>query len=110
MNPDLAIAIVFFVIGLIPAYYFYRKSIRIKEPVYSIKSVNVISDYASKYENLTVSYKGEKVENFTVSKVLLCNRGAETIDRQDIASSCPRNPLGGAIRRVFRLNSRLLHS
>ena len=27
-----------------------------------------------------------------------------------IASSCPRNPLGGAIRRVFRLNSRLLHS
>ena len=32
------------------------------------------------------------------------------ISDYDIASSCPRNPLGGAIRRVFRLNSRLLHS
>jgi hypothetical protein len=86
MNTDLLIAIVFFIIGLIPAYYFYKKGIRIKEPVYSIKSVNVISDYASTYENLTVSYKDEKVENFTVSKVLFFNRGAEPIHREDIAT------------------------
>jgi hypothetical protein len=52
--------------------------------VYSIKSYNVISDYSSIYENLTVSYKDEKVENFTVSKVLFHNRGAVTLNRDDI--------------------------
>jgi len=64
--------------------YLTIKSNKKKEPVYSIKSVNVISDYSSKYNNLTVAYKGEKVENFTVSKVLFYNRGAEIIDRQDL--------------------------
>lgn len=66
--------------------YLTIKSNKKKEPVYSIKSVNVISDYSSKYDNLTVAYKGEKVENFTVSKVLFYNRGAEVIDRQDLAT------------------------
>jgi hypothetical protein len=82
------------VVGLIASYYFYKKSIRIKEPVYSIKSTNVISDYASIYENLTVSYKNKKVENFTVSKVLFFNKGAETLNRDDIAKL---NPLRIAI-------------
>lgn len=90
MNTDLIIAIIFFIIGLIPTYYFYKKSIRIKEPIYSIKSVNVISDYASTYPNLTVSYIGEKVKSFTVSKVLFFNRGAIALDRDDLA---PLNPL-----------------
>jgi hypothetical protein len=74
------------ILGLILAYYFYKKGERKKEPVYSIKSVNVISDYASKYEDLTVSYKGEKVENFTVSKLLFYNHGADTIDKADITT------------------------
>jgi hypothetical protein len=66
-------------IGLVASYYFYRKSIRIKEPVYSIRSINVISGYSSVFENLEVSYKGEKVESFTVSRVLFFNRGAKSL-------------------------------
>jgi len=79
------VGVVLAIVSLIASFYFYKKSIRIKEPVYSIKSVNVISDYASTYNNLTVSYKNEKVENFTVSKVLFFNEGEVTIDREDIA-------------------------
>ncbi len=55
-----------------------------KEPVYSIKSVNVISDFSSKYQDLAVSYKNREIKNFTVSKILFYNRGAETITLQDI--------------------------
>src|SRR6266545_4481769 len=72
------------IVGIIVSYYFYIKSKRNKEPVYSIKSVNVISDYSSKYQALKVIYRGSKVENFTVTKILLYNRGAETITKQDI--------------------------
>jgi hypothetical protein len=74
------------IIGLIAGYVFYRKGMKIKDPAYSIKSYNVIAGYSSKYKNLTVSYKKEKIENFTISKILFYNRGAETITRQDIAT------------------------
>ena len=42
--------------------YLTIKSNKKKEPVYSIKSINIISDYASKYNDLTVAYKGKKVK------------------------------------------------
>jgi hypothetical protein len=74
------------IIGLVASYYFYRKSIRIKEPVYSIKSNNLISGSASTLENLSVIYKDEKVNNLTVSKVLFYNRGGETITGKDIVN------------------------
>jgi hypothetical protein len=89
MNNEWVIAILFFVIGLIPAYYFYKISIKAKEPVYSIKSNNLISGSASTLDNLNISYKKRKVKNLTVSKILIYNRGAETIHRQDIATINP---------------------
>lgn len=73
------------IIGIVLAV----KSIKKKEPTYSIKSVNVISDYATKFENLTVAYKDEKVENFTVSKILFFNRGRETITKEDVDTISP---------------------
>jgi hypothetical protein len=89
MTTDIIIAAVFFIVGLIPAYYFYVKSIRIKEPVYSIRSGNLISDDTSDFPDLVVSYRGQQVKNFTFSTVLFFNRGALTIDRTDIASLNP---------------------
>jgi hypothetical protein len=77
------------IIGLIASYYFYKLSIRKKEPVYSIRSNNIISGSKSKYENLRVLYINKEVENFTVSKILFFNRGSETITRKDIETSYP---------------------
>lgn len=81
------------ILGLILAVvgiYLTIRSNKKKEPVFSIRSNNVISDYSSKFRGLTVSYKRQKVASFTVSKVLIYNRGNDTIDRQDIT---PRSPL-----------------
>jgi len=72
------------VIGLIASYYFYKLSIRKKEPIYSIKSNNLVSGSTSTLENLTIAYKKRKVENLTVSKILFYNRGAETINKQEL--------------------------
>lgn len=75
------------VIGLILAIigiYLQIKSTKKKEPVYSIKSNNLLSGSSSTLENLTVAYKDQKVENLTVSKILFYNRGTETITSQDI--------------------------
>jgi hypothetical protein len=84
MNNEIVVGAIFFIIGLIPAYYFYVKSIRIKEPIWSIKSNNLISGSVATLKNLSIAYKKHKVENLTVSKVLFFNRGQETITNQDI--------------------------
>src|SRR5688500_11435933 len=113
MNNEWVIAIVFFIVGLIPAYYFYKRGIRIKEPVYSIKSVNLVSDNVVAYENLAVTYKGGKIANFTVSKVLFFNRGAETLYRDNIdtlkhlkiVSNPASNILDARILQVNNLSS-----
>lgn len=83
------LGIVLAIIGLVASYYFYRKSVRIKEPVYSIKSNNLISGSKSRYENLRVLYGKTEVENFTVSKILFFNRGSETIARKDTETRYP---------------------
>lgn len=77
------------ILGLILAYYFYKKSIRVKEPVYSIRSNNLISGSVSTLENLNISYKDYSVSNLTVSKMLFYNRGAETITRKDLETIHP---------------------
>jgi hypothetical protein len=76
-------------IGTIFGLILAIRSIRKKEPIYVIKSNNVISDFSSKYQDLTVSYKKKKVKNLTVSKVLFFNKGTEVINREDIVNIEP---------------------
>jgi hypothetical protein len=82
------------VIGAIVSYYFYKKSIRIKEPCFDIKSYNLIEGYVSTFEGLEVSYKDQKIENLTVAKVAFWNNGAETINKSDITSADPIRIVG----------------
>jgi hypothetical protein len=84
MNSDLLYFLLGVLVTIIFSYYFYKKGLRIKEPVYSIKSVNWISGSTSTLKNLSISYLDRKVESLTVSKILFYNRGSETIHRQDI--------------------------
>jgi len=76
------------VVGLILA----KRGVKKKEPVFSIKSNNLISSSISILENLNITYKDYKVESLTVAKILFDNQGAETITRQDTETI---NPLRG---------------
>jgi hypothetical protein len=75
--------------GLIAGYIFYRKSLRIKEPFVSFKSYNLIRDYISKFDDLKILYKGRKIQNLTVTKILIWNNGSDTITREDITTIDP---------------------
>ncbi len=65
------------------------RSIKKKEPIYSIKSNNLISGSVSTLNKLLISYNNQKIENLTVSKILFYNRGSETINKQDIQTINP---------------------
>lgn len=89
MNNEIVIGAIFFILSLIPAYYFYVKSIRNKEPVCSIKSNNLISGSVSTLDKLLIEYNNQRIQNLTVSKILFYNRGSETISKQDIQTINP---------------------
>lgn len=72
-------------IGFLIAGIFYFFSLSSKEPVYSKKSVNYISDFSSTLSDLSVFYKGQKVKNLTRTKLIFVNFGKSTIYQKDIA-------------------------
>ena len=72
------------IIGALVSFYFYRKSLRIKEPCWAVNSSNIIEGYSSKINDLRILFKEEQIENLTISKILFWNKGRETIERKDI--------------------------
>lgn len=90
----LSVGIIGILIGIIASYYFYRKSLKIKEPCWSVRSSNLIQDYSTKVEQLKILYKDEPVENLTISRVLFWNNGSDTIDGSDIKTANPLKIVG----------------
>jgi|LakMenE18May11ns_1017448.scaffolds.fasta_scaffold9412545_2 uncharacterized alkaline shock family protein YloU len=70
-------------LGLAAAYVFYRKSIRAKEPMYAMRSENLIRDNISTMTGLKILYNNINIDNLTRTNVAFWNRGAETIDSRD---------------------------
>lgn len=77
------------IIGVILAIIFFIKSRRKKLPLYSKKSINIISDFISTLANLDIKYKEEPIQNLTLTKMVFWNGGNVTIENTDIASADP---------------------
>lgn len=76
------------ILGVVLAILFYLKSKNKKLPLYEIRSYNIISNKIEDYKNyLEVSYKNKKVDNLTISKIVIWNSGNTTILKEDIPKS-----------------------
>lgn len=75
--------------SFILAFYFYFKSKREKRLYWSINNTNIFKDHSSMLSDLDIKYKGEAVQNLSVSKIMVWNAGTETIDNRDISSIEP---------------------
>lgn len=76
--------------GLVTGYIFYKGSIKIKQPLFLVRSNNLIHKNISDIPGLEITYKGTRIADLSISEVLFCNCGAETLHKQDIV---PGNPL-----------------
>ena len=83
------IGIILGIIGPVLAIVFYYKSLRIKIPTYSVRSLNVVTDSITKVPNLEMQYLGVKVQNLTISNLAFWNDGRETMRNTDIAKTDP---------------------
>jgi hypothetical protein len=86
-NPILNIVfLILAVIGVLATIYFYFKSVRKKEPTFSIRSINLVKDKINKIKGLEIKYQEEKINNLSISKIAFYNNGKETIKTTDVAS------------------------
>jgi len=74
-------------IGILLAVFFYFKQRRVKEPLWSIRTVNLISDRVQKFPQLCITYGNSAVQNLSVSKVAVWNGGSDVIRREDCPSA-----------------------
>lgn len=61
---------------------YFRKT---KHPLYAIKSINLIDDSLTDITDVGIFYKEKKVNSFTISKVVIWNKGKETLNYSDLA-------------------------
>ncbi|CAL2083489.1 conserved hypothetical protein [Tenacibaculum dicentrarchi] len=71
--------------SIVVSYLLYLKSKKSKKPTYIIKSFNLVKEKVSKIEQVKILYDEKVINNLTVSKLSLWNKGKETIDSSDIA-------------------------
>jgi hypothetical protein len=75
--------------SLVTGFIFYRGSLRVKQPLFLVKSNALIRNSISDISGLEITYKGVQIADLFISEVLFCNCGAETLHRQDIVSGNP---------------------
>lgn len=85
MTTDIIIGVAGIVLGFVTSYVFYLIQLKRRELCWSIDSASLIKGYSSLFEKLEILYGGQKIENLTVSKIVIWNNGNETIDGKDIA-------------------------
>lgn len=77
--------LIFGIIGIILAIVFYFKGKKSKKPYYLMKSFNIISDnFGNRIEDIEILFKGQKIKDLTVTKIVIWNSGNETINKSDI--------------------------
>jgi hypothetical protein len=85
-NPWLNVAsIALGLIGIILAIVFYFKSKKSKKPIYRIRNINLMKGNISKIKSVDILYQGNKIDNLSISKIVIWNVGKETINSTDIA-------------------------
>jgi len=77
------------VLGVFATYYYYRKSIREKRPVFSVRPMSVFNNKRLKLYDIEVKYKGIIVDSLTITKFAFFNAGKDTIEQSHLVSKNP---------------------
>jgi hypothetical protein len=70
--------------GVAASYYFYRKGLHVKSPLWGIQSNNLIRNQTTTLPGLRVLFKEEGVRDLTVSRIVFLNDGQDTIKSSDL--------------------------
>jgi len=95
--------IIITLLGVLLAFYFYSKSKRVRKSVYHKVSFNLINGSISKLKGLEVNYKGNHVNNLTITKVAIWNAGNQTINNTDIVALDPLRVEASEANEIYNI-------
>ncbi|MFD1553987.1 hypothetical protein DNU06_16965 [Putridiphycobacter roseus] len=87
IEPNLLVALISLLVAIIAlgaSFYFFNKTTKSKNLLYTIESTQYKGDLVAESQAGEVVYKNKKVKNFTVSRIAIWNEGKETIFNEDI--------------------------
>ena len=76
-------------VSILLSLVLYIKSRKYKRPCFNIRTFQLIEDSVNKIEAVEIRYQGERVQNLSLTKLALWNRGNDTVNIQDVASTDP---------------------
>jgi hypothetical protein len=88
------------IVGFILAFVFYFRAKREKIPQYQIRTFRLIQDNVSKIPALKILYDNQPVENLTLTRISIWNRGIDPIESGDFA---PSDKLRIEVEKSFKL-------
>lgn len=77
------------ILSILLSIYLFFKSKKSKIPIYTSTGTNLIRDNIQQIDGLDVFYKTRKVENLTITNIIVWNAGNDTISSSDIAKNSP---------------------
>jgi hypothetical protein len=77
------------VVAIVLAIIFYFLSRRLRKPTYAIRNVNLIMDKVKRIESVELLFQKRHVDNLSIARVAIWNRGRETISRENVAIQDP---------------------
>jgi hypothetical protein len=89
-SPILNLAsLVLAILGIFFTVYFYVQSKKNREPIYIIRTINLISDTLFKIVPVDILFSGNKINKLSISKIALWNDGKEVIKPENMAPNEP---------------------
>lgn len=76
-------------VSILLSLVLYIKSRKYKRPCFNVRTFQLIEDTVNKIEAVEISYQGERVKNLSLTKFALWNRGNDTVNIHDVASTDP---------------------
>ncbi|HBB02752.1 MAG: hypothetical protein US89_C0009G0066 [Candidatus Peregrinibacteria bacterium GW2011_GWF2_38_29] len=87
-SPSNTIGYTIGIIGIIIGIIFYIKSKKEKLPFYYLENCHVLQEI-EKIQKIQINYDRKRIENLTITKLVIWNNGKETIQKTDIAKNNP---------------------
>ena len=87
-------------ISIFAAYYFYKRSTRKKEVLYTKVNVKISQNYNKEISDSVSKHKDKSVDNIIVTRYLLWNNSSQAIRQNDIA---PRDPLQFSVTSGYEI-------
>ncbi|WP_417361266.1 hypothetical protein [Gallaecimonas pentaromativorans] len=89
---------------------FYFISKKEKKPLYNIKHFDLVRGKLKTLDSVRISYRGEDIDDLTLTRVAFWNKGRDTIEQRDIAQSDPLRITVPEGKKILEVNIDYVHN